>query len=310
MRALLVVNPVATTTSRRTREVLVSALERDLKLEVVETARRGHAAQLAREARLDGLDVVVILGGDGTVNEVVNGLLAEGPHDDVPALAVVPGGGTNVFARALGLPRDPIEATGALLAALREGRRRSIGLGAAGDRWFTFNAGMGWDADVVARVDRRRQERRTQRATTTGDYVRAAAVQFFGGTDRRHPALTVLRPGAEPLGGVHLAIVANTAPWTFWGERPLLTSPQASFERGLDLYAVTRLGIVSTLREVRHLVRGHPSERARHIHREHDRSELTLRASRPMAAQVDGESLGERDELVLRSVPHALRVVV
>ena len=107
MRALLVVNPVATSTSRRTREVLVSALERDLKLDVAHTTRRGHAAELARQARLDGLDLVVILGGDGTVNEVVNGLLDAGPHDGVPALGVVPGGGTNVFARALGLPAGP-----------------------------------------------------------------------------------------------------------------------------------------------------------------------------------------------------------
>src|SRR5215218_4966343 len=167
MRALLVVNPFATTTSARTREVLASALEGELKLDVVRTDRRGHAADLARQARVEGLDVVVALGGDGTVNEVVNGLLGrDGPGDDVPALAVVPGGGTNVFARALGIPRDPVEATGALLDALREHRRRSIGLGLAGDRWFTFNAGMGWDAEVVARVDRRRRSRPPGRHTT------------------------------------------------------------------------------------------------------------------------------------------------
>jgi diacylglycerol kinase family enzyme len=307
MRALLVVNPVATTTSARTREVLASALEGELKLDVAHTGSRGHAARLARQARADGLDLVVTLGGDGTVNEVVNGLLAEGPDPSIPALAVVPGGGANVFARALGLPKDPVEATGALLVALRERRHRSIGLGLAGDRWFTFNAGMGWDAEVVARIDRRR--RRTERPITTADYVRAAIAQFFLSRNRRHPALTLYRAGEEPVSGLHLAIVANTAPWTYLGDRPLLVSPEASFDSGLDLYALTRLNVVGTLAEVRRVLAGRPSSRARHVLRGHDLAELTLRAVRPVAVQVDGEPLGDRTELELRAVPDALRVV-
>jgi diacylglycerol kinase family enzyme len=311
MRALLVVNPNATTTSGRTREVLASALEGELKLDVAHTEARGHAAHLARQARRDEMDVVVALGGDGTVNEVVNGLLTPGgPGPDTPALAVVPGGGTNVFARALGIPRDPVEATGVVLAALRARRRRSIGLGIAGDRWFTFNAGMGWDAEVVARVDRVRRERAGRRITN-GDYVRAALAEFFLAGDRRHPALTAYRPGAEPLAGIHLGIVANTAPWTYLGDRPLLTSPRASFDTGLDLYALTRLGTASTLAEVRRLLAGTSSERSgRGVHREHDLAELTLRAVRPVAAQVDGESLGDLTTLAFRSVPDAVRVVV
>jgi diacylglycerol kinase family enzyme len=313
MRALLVVNPAATTTSARTREVLASALETDLKLEVSHTRHRGHAAELAAEARADGLDLVVVLGGDGTVNEVVNGLLAGGEPTGVPDLAVVPGGGTNVFSRALGLPRDPVEATGALLDALRERRRRSIGLGLAGDRWFTFNAGMGWDAEVVARVDRRRRSRPTERHTTTRDYVRAAAEQFFLHSDRGSPAITLEVPGADPL-QLHMAIVANTAPWTYLGDRPLLTSPEASFDTGLDLYALTRLRTVGTLSEVRRLLLGRPTPARRGprtlVHRQHDLARLTLRASRPVAAQVDGEALGDLEVLTLRSVPDALNVVV
>src|SRR5215207_3091026 len=129
MRALLVVNPNATTTNARSRDVLARALRSEMDLEVANTRRRGHAAELARQASANGIDVLVALGGDGTVNEVVNGLLADGPGPHVPALAVVPGGSTNVFARAVGLPRDPIEATGVLLEALREKRTRSIGLG-------------------------------------------------------------------------------------------------------------------------------------------------------------------------------------
>jgi diacylglycerol kinase family enzyme len=346
MRALLVVNPAATTTSARTREVLASALEAELKLEVVHTQHRGHATELAAAARCDELDLVVVLGGDGTVNEVVNGLLADGPHDGVPALAVVPGGGTNVFHRALGLPRDPIEATAVLLDALRARRLRSIGLGRvelghlshedapddgagpAGDqqdpadparqdsgrRWFTFNAGMGWDAEVVARVDERRRARSTARHTRPADYVRAAAEQFFLHSDRRHPALSVQRPGAEPVTGLHLAIVANTEPWTFLGDRPLRTSPEASFDAGLDLYALTRLRTLGTLGEVRRLLSGSPTPARRGprtlVHREHDLAALTLVADRSVATQADGESLGARRRLDFAAVPDAIRVVV
>ena len=305
------VNPAATTTSARTREVLASALETDLKLEVSHTQYRGHAAELARGARDDGLDLVVVLGGDGTVNEVVNGMLSDGPQPGLPDLAVVPGGGTNVFSRALGIPRDPVEATGFLLDALRAHRRRRIGLGLAGERWFTFNAGMGWDAEVVTRVDRQRRDRPTDRHTRPADYVQAALTQFAL-TDRRRPALTLERPGLDPVQGLHLAIVANTAPWTYYGDRPLLTSPEASFDSGLDLYALTRLRTVGTLGEVARLMTGRSARGGllsrSLVHREHDLAELTLRASRPTAAQADGEPLGDLDTLVLRSFPGVLGV--
>lgn len=310
MRALLVVNPVATTTSPRTREVLTAALEADLKLEVAPTTTRGHAAELARQARHDGVDLVITLGGDGTINEVVNGLLAEGPQPDLPALAVVPGGGTNVFARALGLPRDPVEATGALIGAIRARRTRAISLGRAGDRWFTFTAGMGIDAAVVARVDELRRARAGSRPPRSGEYVRETLRQFYLSGERRHPPLTLQRPGAEPVPGIHLAIVANTAPWTYYGDTPLLTSPEASFDRGLDVYAMTRLRTIGTLVEVRRLITARPDPRGRNVHRVQDLPELTLTADRAVATQVDGEYLGALTSLRLRSVPAALRVMV
>ena len=230
----------------------------------------------------------------------------------MPDLAVVPGGGTNVFARALGVPRDPVEATGALLDALREHRRRSIGLGLAGDRWFTFNAGMGWDAEVVARVDRRRRSRPPGRHTTPTDYVRAALAQFFLHTDRRHPVLTLERPGQDPV-RLHMAIVANTAPWTYLGRpaaahlargvlrhrpRPLRPDPAAHAGH-------PRRGTAPAARPVGR--RARPADAGPP---EHDVPELTLRASRPVAAQVDGEALGDLQDADAASVPNALRVVV
>lgn len=185
MRALLVVNPKATTTSGRTRDVLIHALRSDLKLEVAQTEYRGHARDLAREAVEDGaVDLVVALGGDGTVNEVVNGLLTHGPGEKVPRLAVVPGGSTNVFARALGLPNDPVEATGALLNALDQRRERPIGLGKAmteglPDRWFTF----------TARPRLRRGRGGPGRgAAQSGAQVDPRALRRAGAPALRHPA--------------------------------------------------------------------------------------------------------------------------
>jgi diacylglycerol kinase family enzyme len=330
MRALLVVNPASTTASPRTREVLLAALEGELKLEIVETTHRSHATELGRQARRDGLELVIALGGDGTVNEVVNGLLDEGPRDDVPDLAVVPGGGANVFARALGIPRDPVEATGALLTALRDRRRRSIGLGQVDQRWFTFNAGLGWDAEVVRAVDRQRHESASvhpdgRSSTRSSDYFRAAIRGFFLDTDRRHPALTVhftdptepaddgAEDGVDESGevtGLHLVMVANTAPWTYLGARPIGPFPRASFDYGLDLYGLRTLRTLSTLRQVRQVVSRRQIEpRGRAALHRHDLGGFRVTAARPVALQVDGEPLGERDEAVFRSIPDALRVV-
>jgi diacylglycerol kinase family enzyme len=306
MRALLVVNPHATTTTRRTRDVLASALESEVKVEIAETSRRGHAVTLAREAAVEGLDLVVALGGDGTVNEVVNGLLHAGPDPAAPALAVVPGGSTNVFSRALGLPRDPVEATGQLLDALRSGSSRRIGLGRADERWFTFCAGMGIDAEVIRRVER---SRRHGRRTGTGLYLRSTVAQYFGATERRRPPVRVHRPHQAPAEDVYTVIVSNTTPWTYLGDRPVLPTPRASFDTGLDVLALRALRLPSTLRTVRQLLTSDTGPHGRRVMSLHDVTELALVADRPLAVQVDGDYLGERERLLLRAVPQALRVV-
>src|SRR3954449_181917 len=131
MRALVVVNPAATATTPKGRDVLVRALGSELKVDVIETEHRGHGRELGRRATEDGVDVVVTLGGDGTVNEVVNGLLTRGPSAHVPTLAVVPGGSTNVFSRALGRSRQPVAATAEILEPLGPGRPRTVTPGTA-----------------------------------------------------------------------------------------------------------------------------------------------------------------------------------
>ena len=306
MRALLVVNPKATATTARMRDVLAHALASEVKLDVVETQARGHATSLARQAVVDGLDVVVALGGDGTVNEVVNGLLTDGPAGGLPALAVVPGGNANVFARALDMPAAPVDATSQLLDALREGRRRTIGLGQVDERWFTFCAGLGLDAEVVRRVEHKRAD---GRKATPGLYVRQGFQQFLLHSRRSRPAITVHADGREPE-QIGLALVCNSDPWTYLGPRPVRPCPQARFELGLDLFGLRSLGTVTTLRHLRQILSTRPKPRGKAVLSLHDVAGFRLTAERPMALQVDGDDLGDRTEVVFRAVPHALDVVV
>lgn len=301
------VNPNATTTNARSRDVLARALRSEVDLEVVHTRRRGHAADLARKAASEGVGVLVALGGDGTVNEVVNGLLADGPSEHVPALAVVPGGSTNVFARAVGLPRDPIEATGVMLEALREKRTRSVGLGRADGRWFTFCAGLGLDAEVVRRVERARARGKT---ATKYLFLRSTVSQYFAGTDRSGPLITLKRPGADEVEQLSMVIVQNTSPWTYFGSRAVNACPDASFETGLDIMAMRALHLPSTLRTAAQIVSTNPDPRGRRVFGLHDLEEFTLTSERPLAVQLDGDYIGERDTIVFRSEPDALRVVV
>lgn len=303
MRALLVVNPKATGTTARTRDVLAAALAADLKVEVVETRARGHATDLAAAAAQDGVDYVVALGGDGTLNEVVNGLLTDGRSEDAPALGIVPGGCTNVLARSLGLPTDPVEATAELLAGVRTGRTRTIGLGRAGERWFTFCAGLGIDAATVQRVERKRT---SGTPVTSWRYARAAMVEFFLHLDRRHPPLTLSVPGEDDV-PAFLGLVCNTAPWTYLAGRPVDPCPEASFEGGLDVFGLTRMHAVPTLRILAQLFGDGPH--GRRVVSLHDLDEVTVRAARPTALQVDGDYLGEATEVTFTADRAALRVV-
>jgi diacylglycerol kinase family enzyme len=322
MRALLVVNPAATTTSARRRDVLIHALASEVELEAVTTEYRGHARDLGRQAaESEDIDLVVALGGDGTVNEVVNGLLHAGPDPDrLPGLAVVPGGSTNVFARALGLPNDPVEATGALLAALREKQERLVGLGltagtpgtadeAVPPRWFTFNAGLGFDAGVVGRVE---QQRELGKKSTHALYVRQVVRQFFGEQHRRQGTITLDRPGADPVTDLVVAIVSNTSPWTYLGNRPMYTSPKASFDKGIDVLGLSRLSTAAVARYGTQLLTSSPERgpHGKHAVSLNDLDQFTLHSKVPLPLQMDGDHLGLRTSVTFTGVRRALRVIV
>jgi diacylglycerol kinase family enzyme len=318
MRALLVVNHKATTTSGRVRDVLVQALRSEVELEVAYTKERNHAASLAERARADGVDVVVALGGDGTVNEIVNGLLAGRrpgtpvvDQTPVPALAVVPGGSTNVFARAIGLPPDWVEATGVLLEALRAGRSRAIGLGLADNRYFTFCAGFGLDADVVRRVEQFRQR---GDAATPALYLRALTQQYLADTRRRRTRTIVLERPDQPPEQLASAIVQNTTPWTYLGRRAINACPDASFDLGLDLLGLRGLRSPGTARTMGQLLFGRqgpgaPGPHGKQVLRLHDTAEFTLRGTEPFAFQLDGDYLGERENVRFVAAAQALRVI-
>lgn len=319
MRALLLVNPKATTTTGRSRDVLARALRSEVDLTIEYTRRRGHAVALARASVQQGYDLIVTLGGDGTVNEAVNGLMRAGPEDvrrvrslderlsadRLPALAVVPGGSTNVFARALGLPPEWPEATSMILEALRLGRYRYVGLGLADDRYFTFCAGFGLDAAVIHRVER---ARRRGRVSTPGLYLRSTVSQYFLGMDRRHPAIRLERPGEPPEDELATVIIQNTAPWTYLGKREINPNPKASFDLGLDLMALRQLHVPSTTRTVAQILSRRPDPHGRQVLQLHDVDEFVLVSSRPQAYQLDGDYLGEREKVRFTAVSRALRV--
>jgi diacylglycerol kinase family enzyme len=318
MRALVVVNPAATSTTAKMRDVLVGALANELKLDVVETEHRGHARELGAQAGAEGIDLVVAVGGDGTVNEAVNGLLEHGPSPHLPMLAVVPGGSTNVFSRALGRSRDPVEATAEILESLRAGRTRLVSLGTAqasgtddgadwtDPRWFVFAAGLGFDAEVIARVEAQRAEGRRSSGAL---YVREATTAFLLGRERRRPAMTLQLPGEPAVGDLFLCLVSNVSPWTYLGPRPVNPSPEASFDTGLDVFAMSGMGPLRMLRTLRQTLARDPDARGRGVHRRHDLEEVSLTASRPQGWQLDGDHLGTATGLRVRHVPAALRVV-
>ena len=307
VRALLIVNPHATTTTQVRRDVIVHALASELDLEVVQTRYRGHASSVAEGAARDGYGLVLTLGGDGTVNEAVNGLLRACPPPSAPLLATLPGGNANVFTRALGLPADPVDATGRILASLAASRTRTVGLGLAGDRYFCFNAGLGLDAEVVRVVEGVRARGRT---VSPALYVWTAARQFYSVTNRREPALTLERDGAPAMDALFLGIVSNTSPWTYLGQRPVNASPGAGFDTGLDLFALRKLTTLRTANALRQMFTRDGGPVGKYVVSLHDQDALTFRAARPLAFQVDGEYVGERELITLRSIPNALRVLI
>ncbi len=279
MRSTLIVNPFATGVTRDR----IRALER--RLEVVETLlteRPGHATELAAQAQGD---VVFVFGGDGLVNEAVNGLPAGKP------LGIVPGGHTNVLARALGVPADPSRAA----------RRRRISLGRVNGRRFAFSAGIGVDSDAVRELE---TEGRGRDGRRRGDlaYARVIARRLLHGYA---PELDV-----EGLGRSAILFVSNGPIYTYAGPVPLRFAPAARFELGLDVCAPTRVGPADALRLVGRLATGRGLAGARGVLAAHDVDHVRVACDRPRPLQADGEDLGDVGEAVFEAERGVIDVLV
>jgi diacylglycerol kinase family enzyme len=304
VRALLIINPRATSMTGRDAGLVVRALGSRLELDTRQTQYRGHAGELAAASASQGYDLVVTFSGDGTVNEVVNGLMQV--PEGRPALAPIPGGGGNVFARTLGLPADAGGAVQRILSAVAAGTRRKIGLGLAEDRYFTFSAGLGIDAEVIADMDRQRA--RGRRASAAA-YLRTTVRRYYE-TDRRRPALTLRTPGDPPVSGLFMGVVTNSSNWTYLGSHPVGFA-HADFNSGLDLFALRRMRTLTTLAALGQMMQTDKQElpSGRDIVSAAALTELAFDAVRPTAFHIDGEYLGERESVAFRFVPDAVCVI-
>ncbi|MCU4185815.1 hypothetical protein K6U06_15710 [Acidiferrimicrobium sp. IK] len=308
MRLLFIVNASASSVTARARVVIQKALSADHQVTVAETSRRGHATRLAQGAAADGADVVVVLGGDGTLNEAANGLAGT-----ATALGVLPGGSTNVFARTLGMTNDPIEATGELLGALGRGSIRPVGLGTVNGRVFLFHVGFGYDAAVVAQVERRGS---LKRYAGHALFLTAAVSTWFRHYDRRHPAFGLRAEPRAATGPVdelddgYFGICLNTNPYTFLGNRPLNVAPGTGLDSGLTMVTLRRLDIPTLLPLVAGALRGQGVEGRRNVAVSSDLARVSIEAHHPLPYQVDGDYLGEATSFDLRYWDGAIRLVV
>lgn len=296
---MLVTNPFATFTTPAGRDTLANTLSARYDVDVEHTTHRGHAGELGARAATEGYDAVVVHGGDGTVNEVVNGLLGAPDRPDavdpstLPALGVVPGGSANVFARALGIDRDPIVATAQLIRLLDAGSRRPISLGHTLNRWFLFNAGMGMDAIVVRRMED--QRRRGKRATAQRYF--ATTVASFFSSAVHPPTFTVTLPDHAPIEGVRFGFVSNTGPWTYLGTRAISTNPGTDFDHGLGVFAATSVSVVRNIMLGAQLLNGSLDPKADHLFRDDDVEWVRFTGTEPADVQMDGDYLGRYTDL-------------
>jgi diacylglycerol kinase family enzyme len=310
-RVLLVINPSASGVTARNRVVIQNAISSEHDLEVSETHRRGHATRFAQGAAARGFDVVISVGGDGTINEVANGLA-----ESSTILGVLPGGSTNVFARQLGFVNDPEAATEQLLDGLRCDDVVRIGLGNVNGRYFCFHVGMGFDAAVVERVERFGTLKRWLGHPLFGY---AAVATWLRGIDRTHPPFSV-EVAQKPTGvgaelGVtrtdgYFTVVLNVDPYSFAGPRPISLAPAAQLSTPLSVVTVKSLSLVTLSRAVsRALTGGQQLDQLADIDRVDGLYGLTVRGYRPFPWQVDGDHLGDTDLLDFSYRPEVLSVV-
>jgi diacylglycerol kinase family enzyme len=307
LRMFLIVNPRATTVSSRLKNLVVYALRGRYDVHAVETEGRNHATALTSEAIAEGYDLMVAFGGDGTLNEVANGLA----HSRVP-LTILPGGCTNVACRMLGIPTDIVDATEHLLQLADGPVARSIDLGRVNGRYFVFSSGAGLDADATRWVDERQAIKARGRVLTFGY---AATAAFFRDYRGRPPRLC-LEAGGERVEGVS-AFVQNSRPFTYARSKPLHICEDVAFDSGtISAMVMERAGMREVPGALWRLFRDGKSLAEHPKARSFPR--LTAAQVTSLAVdgeplrfplEVDGDYLGEHTEATYDVVPGSLRVV-
>lgn len=298
-RAVLIVNPFAS----RVTAVMVAAVEKSLgrvaEVETLLTARPGHATELAEaQCQTDSCSAIFVFSGDGGFNEAVNG------SDGTVPIGFIPGGGTSVLPRTLGLPHDPLAAAEQLAGAFAEGRVRRISLGRVNGRRFTFSAGIGFDAEAVRRMDARGRREDGRRP---GDLVFIwTFVQIL--LDRHGHYDSALEIAGH--GRAAFVLVANTDPYSFAKGLPIRVAPEAGFDGGLDFLAPRKVRPWSVPRLVRYVATGRGQTGARDLLYGHDLDWIEITCDRPLPLHADGEDLGDVERAVFEAEREVLPVLV
>jgi diacylglycerol kinase family enzyme len=296
VKIALIVNPFATSVSDEQHAEVRAELERAAEVEVVLTEHPGHATELVADACRAGVDAVIVFSGDGGFNEALNGL-----ESDVP-IGFLPGGGTSVLPRALGLTRDPVDAARQVAEALSAGRTRRISLGKVNGRRFAFAAGIGLPAGAVRRVD---DLGRSGDGRRPGDLAFAWAIvrELAAQRGRLEPQLEI-----EGYGRAACAFVANGRPYTYIGPVGLPFAPDADFDRGLDLIAPVEVTPVALPSVAARVLSGRAS--GRRFLREHDLDRIEIRCDAALPLQVDGEDLGDVEHVLFEAERAAVSVLI
>jgi diacylglycerol kinase family enzyme len=287
--SLLIVNPFASGVDEHRLASVRAALPENVETRLTTSA--GEATEIARSA--SDVDAIYVFGGDGTFNEVLNGV-----ELDVP-LGFIPGGGTSVLPRALGLPRNPAKAA----QRLARGTTRRIGVGRVNGRRFGFSAGIGLDAELVRKVD---ELGRSPDGRRPGDvaFMRVASSTLWAQRGRFDERLEI-----EGIGRAAFVLVANCTPYTYAGTVALDLVPGADFEAGLAFVAPVSLRARDLPRV---LLRGaHGSGlKDENTLAARDLDRIVVRCDEPLPLQVDGEDAGDVLEAVYEAERGALTVLV
>lgn len=300
MRILLIVNSFASSVTPRNTVLVHEHLAKHHDVQVVETNERGHATRFAQDAAARGLDAVVGFGGDGTLNEIATGLAGSDT-----ALAMLPGGSTNVFVRTLGIANDPMVALTQLMAGIDRNEIEHVSLGQANGRYFTFHAGIGYDAAVVEQVERRSS---LKRLVGQPLFAYSALHSWFKSYDRKYPHFTMNIDGRAIPNGF-FSVVLNTNPYTFVGKHPIHLSSAASLEKKLVVVTFRKMTTPLMLKTLYSALRRGGLETSSGIDIATDVEHVKIEFPAPFPYQLDGDYLGDTTSIDIKHCPEALRLV-